>query len=47
MTLFLSKYEFIWPNKNDWAKAYNYCAKKHYQQKQELEMVAPWFVEAL
>jgi len=33
MALSFRKYYFIWPNKNDWATAYNYCTKKHYQRK--------------
>jgi len=25
----LMRWDFIWPNKHDWFKAYNYCTKKH------------------
>ena len=43
----IKKYDFIWPNKTDWAITYIYCTKKHYQRKQGWEMAASWFVEAL
>jgi len=33
MTLLVLKYDLIWPNKNDWARTYNYCTKKHCQPK--------------
>jgi len=33
MTLSFREYDFIWPNKNDWARTYNYSTKMHYQRK--------------
>ena len=40
LSVFFRKYDFRWPNKNDWAKAYNYCTKKHYQRKKAWDIVA-------
>jgi len=31
VTLNFRKYDFIWPNKYDWATTHIYCTKRHYQ----------------